>query len=854
MVDLSKEQEDVIMAVYDRLPAAPVAGMPAELTTLINAKNAIAAAETAWQDINVLPPLDFTKQLEWQNQLQAADDAIIAAQDAYLSTAKSMLESGTLQPAIGAYDQMLADAAAAEQARLAAEAQAAEEAKYAPQPVVADTRKIFNYREDAEATLLYNIRETLPAQSDNEFIKPLIAANTQGDESYEAAVTALLDAHYESGALETGLKAYQDEVKQLGLLPMPMDRQQQQMALIGNYQQRLGEIPLTAAVPPALNNIVSLAREIETMRNAPSGTYTDAQQETAFYNYVQEGFKLYDQRVDPGTFLRDKYPSNGENIDTYFASLPEVAWNNPGLLAHSAKDFVINLGTTLTAGLFVDVPDTIGQLTNIGSFRNALGLDKDVPLMSTWSAAVKDTIEDNITGKPTIRAGTNDQLVYNGNQNVLDVASLFVGGGIVKGGVNYGTQAVKFLGESNMGLDTLIRAFTRVTVKSADDVAPLADNLAANAARETAEATVRAADNAAAKSVEDLSSTMVRRRTWAGSEYVARTHDGLTARAAYAAEHGNTVKALAYESMAFSMRATRAVTSGAVTLGATYLITDYATGEALSRGLAEGTRALADSIREYSPEMADMLVNKVAPAVAGLGVGILQQSYKSTKAYLGELTGLGADDPMVSMMADTYTSGPVAAALHSQGYEIDPVRLAEIYRESENQENPGAFVAQKLQEEYNVPPEIMAGLQGYVPENAPGVIQAAVPAVTDKFRAATERYTSMLDWQKKIEDLATGMQNMTGLGWLAPVVAFAAAIIGMIAGFFKPEAAQNVDVQTADGGKKITDVARALGQGDVTLPNVTNHEGKPQNAIVIDGTTYVRVEPHPVFTPGMVPQ
>ncbi len=672
---------------------------------------------------------------------------------------------------------------------------------------------------------------------------------------------------------------------------MPMDRQQQQMALVGHYQQRLGEIPLTAAVPPALNNIVSLAREIETMRNAPSGTYTDAQQETAFYNYVQEGFKLYDQRVDPGTFLRDKYPSNGENIDTYFASLPEVAWNNPGLLLHSGKDFVINTGTALTAGLFVDIPDWIGNKANFGSFKSLLGVDKDASLMETWTTAAKGAIEDNITGKPVIRPGTNDQLVYNGNENVLDIASLFVGGGIVKGGINYGTKAVKYLGETNMGIGSLIKIFAR----GADDVAPLADDLAGKAARE-------AAETAAKKQADDLAAATARNSDNptvihpAGKPVNQIDFDKFK-------EEMLTAVATATKQPGFFGRATSRGALMAMTVLPFSAFMGFGAIETQSKGAATSTlvdgveatlragikagaitaenlessvsaATVVHTIYNWVDKSAQNLAVKGALRINGGDGSQPEDIARGKNAALLWLTkpdsiaGIAANMALrASLVDEVIPNKDEADKFLAESFINNIVEKSEVWELGDNQitrDDVKAKLATLLAQDSHLSGFIKGtrlenGLRQVWPDIFPAPqaeenLTAQAPGIVDKFSAAAERLTNLTVWQKKLTEMAESVKDIQYLGWMSPIIAFAAAIIGLIVAFFKPDAAETVQVQTADGGRKLRDVATALGQGDIVLGNVTNHDGKPQDPIVIDGANTPVVERTPRLNAAMVPQ
>lgn len=902
MAELTAEMDNRVHGdVFERL-ASVTSAAPAEVVRMAALRNAIAAAETA-VTIAQQGVTDTGELLPYPDPLavQAAENQRTAAEEAFVTYIDELNAAGTLEAAVTYVETNTPErpevlAARAEQERLAAEAEAraaAEAARFVPQAEEAPRPGFFMNAEYALAGLLMEVHASLPddpaAYADNAIISTLITAKAQGEDAYYDAAAAIVEQHYESGALDASLHDFRDSQRRFDTtMPVSPGESMQQHTYINIYLDRLAAIPATATnVPPSMAGLVALAHEVKGMMDAPAGTYTDQEIEARTYDYVQEGLRLDRQQVPVDDFLADYYPNTMESVAHYIAAVPEVAWNNPAIIIQSVENFAGG-----TAGLVGDVVDMVDAGTgwalrqtvgDIGSPKSWIG-HGDVSYGDNVAAAVTGTL-DFVTGTPEIRPGSNDEMVLEGTETALDgvliAASLGTAGAAkvgVKTAVRLTDDAVDAAAVTVRAADGLAApAAAAVTTRSS--VSAIAGNLgqtlpriidyteeaymgtknrfirwlteafessAAPAAR-TADAAVDVA-TPAAKTVEDLSAAMARRNTWAGSTYVSRAHDGLTARAALASEQGRTMVAAGYESMAMTMRTARAVSSGVVAAGASYLVADYASGEALSRGLAQATQALADSIREYSPEMADMLINDVAPAVAAAGVGILEQSYSSTKAYLGELTGLGADDPMVAVLADTYTSGPVAAALHAQGYEVDPVRLAEIYRESEGQENPGAFVTQKLQEEYDVPPQLMAGMQGYKPEtpaaavdaaadvatDAAAGITAAAPAVADGFRAATERYTAMLDWRKKIDDLATSMQSMASLSWLAPVVAVVAAIVGLIADFFKPDNADNLDVQSADGGEKIKAVANAFSQGAMSITSVIGHDGAPRAPITVD--------------------
>ncbi len=260
---------------------------------------------------------------------------------------------------------------------------------------------------------------------------------------------------------------------------------------------------------------------------------------------------------------------------------------------------------------------------------------------------------------------------------------------------------------------------------------------AERAAREAAEKTAR---ETAERTARETAEKVARGKSWSGSTYVARGHDALVARAAMAKAAGHPLASAAYSSMAGTMRSTRMAAGIATTGTIAFLLGDAATGQALSRGLGNATLAAADVVKEISPELAAKL-REAAPAIAKAGVQLLEMPYNSAKAYISQVAGLDPNDPMTGAATRALLGSPVSALLESQGYNVSAESLVDIYEEAEKHENPGAYIAERLKNDFGVPAEVTAGLHG----NASDAVRAGAEVARDAAGNAIDSAGNALD-------------------------------------------------------------------------------------------------------------
>ncbi|MBU0859266.1 MAG: hypothetical protein KJ667_04965, partial [Alphaproteobacteria bacterium] len=360
MVEISRELDQRIYGdVYERLVSLPAEGVPPDVARMIEMRRAIITAEeavTAAQ--NALPIPDMIARM-------AAEDQRTAAEDAFVQHVEEMHNAGRLEAALSFVENSTPErpeviAAQAEQERLAQEAAdraAAEAARFVPQVEEAARPQIYMNADFALAGLLMEVRRDLPTDpatyANNPIIQTLVAANAQGEDAYYAAAQTIVQQHFASGELDRSLYALQDQTRSTTFAATATAEGYQRTQLMNTYLERLAGIPVDATdVPPSMTNLVALARDLHAMRTAPEGTHTAEAIEAKTFDYLQEGTQLMRQQVPIGTFLQERYPNGFESVANYIGAVPEVAWNNPGVLLQSAENLV---GSTI--GLTGDVLD-----------------------------------------------------------------------------------------------------------------------------------------------------------------------------------------------------------------------------------------------------------------------------------------------------------------------------------------------------------------------------------------------------------------------------------------------------------------------------------------------------------------
>ena len=915
MAEISRELDQRIYGdVYERLVSlsATADGMPPDVARMIELRQAILAAEEAVTAADrALPFPDIAAKAAAENQRTAAEDS-------FVQHVEQMHAAGTLEAALTYVETTTPErpeviAARAEAERLAREAEeraAADAARFVPQAEETARPRIYMNAEFALAGLLMEVHRDLPADAaafaDNPIIQQLITARAQGEDAYRTAAETIVQQHFESGELDRSLYALQDQMRSNSFAPTAAAEGYQRHLLMNTYLERLAGIPADAAdVPPAMTNLVTLARELHAMRTAPEGTHTPESIDSKTFDYLQEGTRLLRQQVPIGTFLQERYPNVIEGVGNYLSALPEVAWNNPGVLLQSAENFV---GSTV--GLVGDVADLgdalVGGVLNnrffqLGSPKEWFGAG-DVRLGEVVSGAVVGGL-DFLTGRPELRANSNDAMVMSGTENALDGIAIMASlgtAGLAKAGVktavrvglhetddaarialraaddvpvatatavtnttlpnitaSLGTvipRATEIAQESYMGLKNLfVRFLTRqvdeaapVVARTVDDVAPVVTRNADDVARVAAAAeTIPAArivtglTSAFSSAASGLKNFLMGSPTRLGifTAAAAPTVVGLGI-SAYESNSGGAASQMLIETAIDSARAL--VNSGVLTrenIGSAIRNMDEIADIMNPLDTTSVNSAAYMALRGHAdPHSPAAITDAKNAALGALLLPMNAQSLAISHFIRAQVIDQVITDPQEAnrvlaeeFIQDVLTKSRANALGENQITREDlKSHLATIMA------NPSHPLARTLNET-----RLADGLRQIWPDLAPQPA-ATRPAATET-RPAAQPLDLVTRMQNGLQDISTQLGNIPGLGWLAPVFAAIAAIIGAVRDMFN---GPNTTAQT-DNPNRLRALATNLGETPI-LPRVT-HDGTPADPVT---TT---PEERRVVTPGVTP-
>ncbi|MBU0859774.1 MAG: hypothetical protein KJ667_07535, partial [Alphaproteobacteria bacterium] len=533
-----------------------------------------------------------------------------------------------------------------------------------------------------------------------------------------------------------------------------------------------------------------------------------------------------------------------------------------------------------------DLADAGTRYAGWGSLKEGVGLDG----ATMYGDVVRDTVVgglDFVTGTPTIRENTNDQLVMDGTEVAGDIA-IIVGSlgtaGLAKAGIRTGANIVRHTADdvAEVVIPRTADEFAAAAVAQTTDDAAAIVTARTAAATTTVNTTVDLAATAASLGQLVRPLADIAERTAMGIKNLfIRSATGILDDAASVAARNADAVAPSLLSQPVTRGGLAAMTAAPIVIGTGIAATEVATGGAVSEAVMDGTiasmRALIASgainaqnletsidaigfITELGNAMDKSAQNGAVNAVLHAGdpqspetialakntaIGWLLRpdNAASIIAAHGIRSQLVDDIIPDQNAADRYLAEAFIDNIVSRSH-VNALGDNQITREDVRQHIESIFA--------NPNNPLGSALRGGRLENGLRQIwpdfqaePATAPVVpTEAFNQNAQPQeqnviaATGMRWKGHLDSLATNLGQIQGLAWLSPIIGLIAAVVGMVAEMFQ----SNSTVAQTDNPERLAALGRTLGQPPGTVARV-DHDGTPQDPITTGPERHLPLQP-----------